>query len=219
MFGRRKDGLDGGRTDASAREPASEAAGLRPTVRPEPAPAARPAAAEAPRPTLAESSRPAPAVEPRRAPDIGSGTGRRTQEAKQPPLEGDAKRLIVGRGIVLTGEIRSCDRLVVEGRVEASLADSRSIEIAESGSFTGTAQVESADVSGLYEGEITIRGRLTVRSTGRITGTIHYGELEIERGGILSGTIGILSDKEEQPAEARAGGEKAAAEGGKALLN
>ncbi len=217
MFGRRKDGLDGGRGEAPAREPAGESAGARSVPRPETVAAAPRAAAEALRPTMAEPSRPAPAVEPRRAPDIGSGSSRRGQEAKQPPVDGDAKRLIVGRGIVLTGEIRTCDRLVVEGRVEASLADSRSIEIAESGSFTGSAQVETADVSGLFEGEITIRGRLTVRSTGRISGTIHYGELEIERGGVLSGTIGILSDKDGQPAAE--GRSEKAADGGKALLN
>jgi hypothetical protein len=35
--------------------------------------------------------------------------------------EVEARKLIVGRGISLSGEITSCDRLVIEGSVEATL--------------------------------------------------------------------------------------------------
>jgi len=83
---------------------------------------------------------------------------------------------------------------VVEGRVEAVLADSRSIEIAESGLFKCNVQIDSAEISGRFEGEITVKHRLTVHSTGRVIGTIRYGEIEIERGGILSGTVELLGD-------------------------
>ena len=86
---------------------------------------------------------------------------------------------------------------MVEGRVEAVLADSRSIEIAESGLFKGNVQIDSAEISGRFEGEITVKHRLTVHSTGRVIGTIRYGEIEIERGGILSGTVELLGDDAE----------------------
>lgn len=157
---------------------AAESVASRPMPRPEPlAPVARPPAAEAARRPVEAS---APAV--------------RKPEAK-PVSEGESKRLIVGRGITLTGEIRTCDRLVVEGRVEATLNECRGIEISDSGSFKGSAQIEEADVSGHLEGDIVVRERLIVRSTGRIVGTIRYGELEVERGGIVSGTIEALSAK------------------------
>ena len=59
---------------------------------------------------------------------------------------GDAqgKKLIVGREICLTGEISACDTLVVEGRVEAALSDSRTIEITETGSFKGEIEINVA---------------------------------------------------------------------------
>src|SRR5262245_57806370 len=100
MFGRRKDGVDGGRNDPPEREPAVES-------RPAP-PAAPPRAAEGLRSGIAESSRPAPAAEPRRAPELGNSASRRSQETRPASPENEAKRLIVGNGIVLTGEIRSC---------------------------------------------------------------------------------------------------------------
>ena len=62
-----------------------------------------------------------------------------------------------------------------------------------SGGFTGGCEVEEADISGVYEGDLTVRKRLFVRGTGRLTGTIRYGELELERGGQIAGNISVIS--------------------------
>ncbi|MEZ5930360.1 MAG: polymer-forming cytoskeletal protein [Alphaproteobacteria bacterium] len=105
------------------------------------------------------------------------------------------KRLIVGQGIRLSGEINSCDRLVVEGEVEVTLNDTLALEIASSGRFTGGCEVEEADISGIYEGDLTVRNTLFVRGTGRITGTIRYGQLELERGGQIAGNISVLGNE------------------------
>jgi len=103
----------------------------------------------------------------------------------------ESKKLIVGREIVLSGQITSCERLVVEGRVEASLTESRLIEIAETGHFKGSAEIETADIAGRYEGTLTVRERLFVRSTGKVSGKITYGQIEIEPGGEISGEVHV----------------------------
>ncbi|MGF7174487.1 bactofilin family protein [Azospirillum doebereinerae] len=105
------------------------------------------------------------------------------------PTLPEQRRLTVGRDISLSGEIGSCDVLVVEGTVEAKLRNGRSIEIADGGLFKGSVEIEEADIGGRFEGDIAVRGRLTVRSTGKITGSIKYGELAVEAGGQLSGDI------------------------------
>ncbi len=73
--------------------------------------------------------------------------------------------------------------------VEANLTDSRIIDIATTGYFKGTAEVEEAIISGEFQGTLTVRGRLFVRATGKVSGELRYGELEIERGGRISGDI------------------------------
>ena len=108
-------------------------------------------------------------------------------------LASDQRRLIVGRDISLNGEIGSCDVLVVEGTVEAKLREGRSIEIAETGLFKGAVEIDEADIGGRFEGDIVVRGRLTVRSTGSIHGSIKYGELTVEAGALLNGDIGKYS--------------------------
>ncbi len=109
---------------------------------------------------------------------------------------GDGKKLIVGRDIELNGQISSCEKLVVEGKVEANISECREIEIAESGTFLGEAEIEVAEISGAFEGTITARDLLIVRATGHITGTIRFGQLEVERGGRIEGDVRALKSEE-----------------------
>jgi len=109
----------------------------------------------------------------------------------------DSKRLLVGREIALSGQISACDKLVVEGRVEANMSECREIDIAESGTFKGEAEIDVAEVSGRFEGALTARDLLIVRSTGRVSGTIRVGRLEVERGGEIDGNIQVLRPDEQ----------------------
>jgi len=117
-------------------------------------------------------------------------------EATPRAEEAAGSRLIVGPNIKLKGvEIDDCDTLVVEGRVEATMV-SRAIQIAEQGSFKGTADIEVAEIRGSYEGELTARGRLVIHATGRVTGKVRYGRLLVQEGGEISGDIGTLGARE-----------------------
>ena len=105
----------------------------------------------------------------------------------------EGSKLIVGPNIKLKGsEITDCEILVVEGRVEASM-NSRDIRIAEGGVFSGKAEIDVAEVRGTFEGELTARKRLVVYSTGRVNGTIRYGALMVEEGGVISGNMATHS--------------------------
>ena len=89
----------------------------------------------------------------------------------------------------LIGEVSSCDRLIVEGSIQVTLQKCQHVIIAETGVFNGDASTENADVHGRFEGELVVRKRLLIRAGGHVSGTITYGEIEIEAGGGISGTI------------------------------
>jgi cytoskeletal protein CcmA (bactofilin family) len=112
------------------------------------------------------------------------------------PNESEHRKLTVGREIALSGEITSCDRLVVEGSVEANLANCRDVDIAETGLFKGSASIDEAEIRGRFEGTLTVRKRLLIRSTGKVVGTVRYAQIEIEAGGQLSGDIQVLASNE-----------------------
>jgi cytoskeletal protein CcmA (bactofilin family) len=101
----------------------------------------------------------------------------------------EARKLIVGRGISLSGEITSCDRLIIEGSVEANLQKCQHVEITETGVFNGNATIDDVEVSGRFDGDLVVRKRLLIRASGHVSGTITYGEMEIEAGGKISGVI------------------------------
>ncbi|MFY7782027.1 MAG: bactofilin family protein [Tagaea sp.] len=174
MFRRKKDEPEDMKTPAappqapapaSPSEPEAEAVPARPFPRPAP-----PAAGALGRP-------PAP-------PAPRSGVPARTGES----IEG--RKLIVGKEIVLSGQITSCERLVVEGRVEASL-DSRWMEITDTGVFKGMAEIENGEIAGVFEGTLTVREKLMIRSGGKVSGTIRYARIEIEEGGQISGEVSV----------------------------
>ena len=105
-----------------------------------------------------------------------------------PVKEGESK-LTVGPNIKLKGvEITDCDTLVVEGSVEATM-DSRVIQISERGSFKGSAEIDIAEIRGEFNGNLTVRQKLVIYSTGKVTGRVRYGKLVVEEGGQLSGEI------------------------------
>lgn len=143
-----------------------------------------------------------PAVAPRRVVDMPN---LRRAEAPRGSGEG-GRRLVVGRDITLSGQISKCDFLVVEGAVEGMRYDGQSIEITETGSFSGgNIEVGTAEISGSFDGNITVRGRLTIRPTGRVSGHIKYSEIEVNAGGQVNGEMGVL-EAQTRPATASGSG-------------
>jgi cytoskeletal protein CcmA (bactofilin family) len=120
--------------------------------------------------------------------------------------------LTIGRGINMSGEIESCDHLVVEGTVEAALKGAKLLEVAESGVFYGTVEIEEATIAGRFEGDIAVSGRLTLHATAVITGSIAYRELEVEAGAIIDGRMTPMKSAVDEKAvdKYRAGSEASA---------
>ena len=114
-----------------------------------------------------------------------------SKPAASSTTESGGSKLIVGPNIKHKGvEITDCDTLVVEGTVEATM-DSRVIQITEQGAFRGTAEIDIAEIHGEFDGSLTVREKLVIFSTGKVTGKIRYGKVVIEEGGQLSGEISV----------------------------
>ncbi|MGZ3241184.1 MAG: bactofilin family protein [Burkholderiaceae bacterium] len=129
---------------------------------------------------------------------IQAGTGSTGPSVVTPPPQTAmsstnevGSKLIVGPNIKLKGvEITDCDTLVVEGRVEATM-DSRVIQIAERGAFKGSAEIDIAEIRGEFDGELTVRQKLVIYATGKVSGKIRYGKVVIEEGGQLAGDVQV----------------------------
>jgi cytoskeletal protein CcmA (bactofilin family) len=145
------------------------------------------------------ASGPPPAPSPVTGPALEPVNRAAPQKRSTPDEQETGKRLIVGAGIQLKGEITACERLIVEGQVQVTMNGTRALEIKPSGCFIGSCEVEHAEISGVYEGNLSVRGLLTVHQGGRVVGKIAYGELELERGGEVAGELSV---RPRQPAQA-----------------
>lgn len=131
-------------------------------------------------------------------------------QASPAPKAEVERRLVIGQGISMSGQIESCDYLLVEGTIEAALKGARLLEISESGNFYGTVEIDEATIAGRFEGDLTVNGRLTVKSGGVIMGSIAYKELEVEAGAVIDGKLSPLraagDTTEKKPVRAKAAG-------------
>ena len=93
---------------------------------------------------------------PRKVVDIPNPSRLRAERIESAATD-DSKRLVVGQPISVSGDISACETLVVQGKVEASLSDAETIEVAEGGLFKGTAEVDYAIISGTFDGTLKAR--------------------------------------------------------------
>ena len=180
------------------------------------APASAPASAAAPpnaaaardsdigvppfRPAPKDSTSMTPAPKPNAAPAAPSSLGPRPAPIATPSrpagrIEPSERRtLVVGRGISLQGTVADAERLVVEGTVESQMIHAAELFVAGSGVFKGEVEVEDAEIAGAFDGTITARGSLIIRTTGRISGSARCRKLSVEEGGQVSGKMEMLND-------------------------
>ena len=150
-----------------------------------------PPTTSAPSTTQARSPAPSPSVTASPAPQTAAL-----------PSAGDTpgSKLSIGPNINLKGvEISNCDVLVIEGNVDATIT-SKAMEIARPGRFSGTANIDIAEIHGEFSGELTARTKLVVHGTGHVTGTIRYGKLVVAEGGTLTGELKQLDSPSESNA-------------------
>jgi cytoskeletal protein CcmA (bactofilin family) len=162
----------------------------------------RTAEAAAPPPLARVPARPPGSLSPLRGPPpiLREMPLRSAEPPSAPAKPAEGRRLVIGREISLTGEIASCERLIVEGRVDGALTQCRDLSIVKGGSFKGVATVEEAEIRGSFEGTLNAKKRLVIRAGGSVVGTVRYGAIEIERGGRIEGDVQLKPAEETRDA-------------------
>lgn len=160
-----------------------------------PSPAPPPASSPAQRAPVASASRTDPPAVRRTTPPTTAGRRISGSDARSQAAAAERRKLIVGREISLAGQITACEHLVVEGSVNATLANGQTIEIADGGLFTGAAVVDTAGIAGRFHGKLYVRQRLTIHASGRIEGSVRCGELVIVAGGKIEGDVAEITEE------------------------
>jgi cytoskeletal protein CcmA (bactofilin family) len=100
--------------------------------------------------------------------------------------------LTLGLGVTLTGTVTVPGRAVIHGTLEGALT-AQDVVVGPEGRVSGTLEADTVELQGEGPATLTARTALVVRATGRVTGTVRYGRLEVEPGGLLQGDLAPLT--------------------------
>ncbi|MXV43804.1 polymer-forming cytoskeletal protein [Saccharibacter sp. 17.LH.SD] len=109
------------------------------------------------------------------------------------PKTNFSRTLVIGRGITIKGALQDVEKLVIEGTVETDHLTAKELVIAHGGAFQGIANVETAEISGTLDGELTARNSLCVRNSGRLNGDASCRRLQVDEGGEIIGKLDIIT--------------------------
>ena len=104
------------------------------------------------------------------------------------PAQQQDNNVFIGTGVLFNGSMSVPNRAVIAGQFNGDL-QAREVLIDSTGQLTGTTAAEDIEVKGDINETITSRRLLTVRASGKVTGKLAYANIEIERGGQVSGNM------------------------------
>ena len=79
----------------------------------------------------------------------------------------------------------------VSGVVEGDLS-AKQVIVESTGLIRGKVTAESVDIRGEVAEQLTASRSLIIRSSGKVGGSVHYAEIEIEKGGSLHGDLHLI---------------------------
>jgi cytoskeletal protein CcmA (bactofilin family) len=106
----------------------------------------------------------------------------------RPP--GEKGILVVTEDTIIQGigELYNCRQLEVYGYIEGQMT-AGAVRVHKTGRCYGTVKTDAAEVHGDLQGTVFVKNLIDIRSSGSVSGNVHYGKLALEAGGNLSAEV------------------------------
>ena len=134
--------------------------------------------------------------------------GKATQSPSLPGMQngtvsaenGADKGAVIGKSVVIKGEVSGSESLYIEGRIEGviNLPGNR-VTVGRNGQVAASVTAREVTVHGRIVGNVDAVDRLHVRSEGSLTGDVIAHRIMVEDGAFFKGKIDIRSSA--QPAQ------------------
>lgn len=86
----------------------------------------------------------------------------------------------------IKGEINSLSDFRIDGHVDGIIKTTGRLVVGKTGVIKGTVECTNADVEGLIEGEVVVKGVLNLKATANVQGNVRAEKLSIEPGAIFN---------------------------------
>jgi len=99
---------------------------------------------------------------------------------------------IVGRGTVVSGDMKINGSAHINGTVEGSIQASGFVTVSETGIVKGGIRGEYAIIGGIVGGNIEVKGKVALGKAGRLRGDVIATRLIIEDGAVFHGRSSMV---------------------------
>ena len=96
---------------------------------------------------------------------------------------------IIGKGIVIKGNLTGGGDLVIEGRVEGQIALKNHLTIESTGNVQADIQADELTINGEASGNIDASSKVAISSSAKVAGDIKAPRVVIEDGAVFNGSI------------------------------
>ncbi len=102
---------------------------------------------------------------------------------------GDVSQCIIGKNIQIRGKLAGSEDLVVEGRIEGTVALKNHLTIEQTGIVDADVEVKDLTVHGEMRGDIHADGTVSVSNAAKVVGNIRAPRIILEDGARFKGSI------------------------------
>ena len=103
-----------------------------------------------------------------------------------------ASKAVIGKGVVVVGEIHSREDLTIEGEVEGSIdMAGHCLTIDGEGNVRAGVKARVVEVKGTIEGQVEAIDKVYIRKGAKFVGDIRSGGIIIEDGGYIKGKVDL----------------------------
>lgn len=102
---------------------------------------------------------------------------------------------MIGKDIVIKGEIRGDEDILIEGTVEGKVVSSKEVVVGENGKVTATIEGDRVIIKGEVNGNVVAKTRFHLIPSGIMNGDIHSPKVIIDEGARFLGKIDMSTPK------------------------
>ena len=102
---------------------------------------------------------------------------------------GDVSQCVIGKNIQIRGKLAGSEDLVVEGRIEGTVALKNHLTIEQTGVVDADVEVKDLTVHGEMRGDISADGTVSVSNAAKVVGNIRAPRIILEDGARFKGSI------------------------------
>lgn len=99
---------------------------------------------------------------------------------------------VISNGTFWQGTILNEDEIVIEGRLEGKVEETKRVVIAVGAHVRGTVEAQVVSLAGEVVGAVTCRDKLELMSTGRIKGEATTRALTVQEGAFIDAALEMI---------------------------